>query len=95
MRATYSWIASVALCAAVAGCGGSGDEWPELTVAEPLPPAIERAARVFWHGAAPLDLAWLDEHQRPPSRFDLEAAVDLVRPVPARIRDATTAVCAP
>ena len=51
--------------------------------------------RGFWHGAAPLDLAWLDEQQRPPSRFDLEAAVDLVRPVPARIRDATTAVCAP
>ena len=202
MRATSSWIASVALCAAVAGCGGSGDERPELTVAEPLPPAIERAApqasaesettpesgsvavsaaplsarqreeirrraaatavairrwgddlarcvgpkgdgdnadatcthaaweqlvdqveiemyyllehlrampsgachkalaaendilRGFWHGAAPLDLAWLDEQQRPPSRFDLEAAVDLVRPVPARIRDATKAVCA-
>ena len=45
--------------------------------------------------AAPLDLAWLDERQRPPSRFDLETAVDLVRPVPGRIRDAVTTVCAP
>ena len=191
----------VALSAGLAGCGGSGEERPELTVAEPLPPAIETAAlqdaqsgtpetasaalapvplparqrqeirtramataaavrrwdddlarcvgpagdgdnadatcthaaweqlvdqveiemyylledlrampqgachdalvaendilRGFWHGAAPLDLAWLDEQQRPPSRFDLDAAVDLVRPVPARIRDATTGVCAP
>ena len=51
--------------------------------------------RGFWHGAAPLDLAWLDEQQRPPSRFDLETAVDLVRPVPGRIRDAVTTVCAP
>jgi len=50
--------------------------------------------RGFWHGAAPLDLAWLDEQQRPPSRFDLETAVDLVRPVPGRIRDAVTSVCA-
>jgi len=47
----------------------------------------------FWHGAAPLDLAWLDEQQRPPSRFDLETAVDLVRPVPGRIREAVTTVC--
>ena len=50
--------------------------------------------RGFWHGAAPLDLAWLDEQQRPPSRFDLETAVELVRPVPGRIRDAVTTVCA-
>ena len=50
--------------------------------------------RGFWHGAAPLNQAWLDEQQRPPSRFDLEAAVDLVRPVPGRIRDAATSVCA-
>lgn len=50
--------------------------------------------RGFWHGAAPLDLAWLDEQQRPPSRFDLETAVDLVRPVPGRIRDAVKTVCA-
>ena len=50
--------------------------------------------RGFWHGAAPLDLAWLDEQQRPPSRFDLETAVDLVRPVPGRIREAVTTPCA-
>jgi hypothetical protein len=50
--------------------------------------------RGFWHGAAPLDLAWLDGQQRPPDRFDLETAVDLVRPVPGRIRDAVTTVCA-
>ena len=201
MRWGRTWVVWVALGAA-AGCGGSGDERAELTVAEPLPPAVERAApqesakgetaetgsaamppaplparqrqeirtgaaataaavrrwdddlnrcvgpegdgdnadatcthaaweqlvdqveiemyyllvdlramphgpchealaaendilRAFWHGAAPLDLAWLDEQQRPPSRFDLEAAVDLIRPVPARIRDATTGACAP
>ena len=51
--------------------------------------------RGFWHGAAPLDLAWLDEQQRPPNRYDLEAAVDLVRPVPGRIRDAVKSVCSP
>ncbi len=51
--------------------------------------------RGFWHGAAPLDLAWLDEQQRPPSRFDLETAVDLVRPVPGRIQEAVTTVCVP
>ena len=50
--------------------------------------------RAFWHGAAPLNQAWLDEQQRPPSLFDLRAAVDLVRPVPRRIRDAATTVCA-
>jgi hypothetical protein len=50
--------------------------------------------RAFWHGAAPLNQAWLDEQQRPPSLFDLRAAVDLVRPVPERIRDAATTVCA-
>ena len=50
--------------------------------------------RGFWHVAAPLNQAWLDEQQRSPSLFDLEAAVDLVRPVPGRIRDAATSVCA-
>ena len=39
-------------------------------------------------------VVWLDEQQRPPSLFDLRAAVDLVRPVPERIRDAATTVCA-
>jgi hypothetical protein len=50
--------------------------------------------RGFWLVAAPLNQAWLDEQQRPPSLFDLRAAVDLVRPVPGRIRDAATTVCA-
>ena len=201
MRATRRWLVWVAFGVAFAGCGGSGDERPELAAAEqatpavetsvpeaapsessssvssqvrstPLPPrqrqevgkqAADTAAAVqrwdtalaacvgpsgegddsdatcthsaweqlvdqveiemyyllehlramphgschealgaendilrgFWHGAAPLDLAWLDEQQRPPSRFDLETAVDLVRPVPGRIRDAVKTVCAP
>jgi len=202
MRATRGWLVGVVFGVAVAGCGGNGDERPELAVPEqatptvetsipesapseasgssssqvlrsvPLPPrqrqevgkqaaataaavqrwdtalamcvgpsgegddadatcthaaweqlvdqveiemyyllkhlrAMPRGSRHealgaendilggFWHGAAPLDLAWLDEQQRPPSRFDLETAVDLVRHVPGRIRDAVTTVCAP
>jgi hypothetical protein len=51
--------------------------------------------RGFWNGAAPLNLAWLDENQRPPSLFDLDTAVNLLRPVPARIRETATSVCAP
>jgi hypothetical protein len=50
--------------------------------------------RAFWHGAAPLNLVWLDEQQRPPSLFDLQAAVDLLRPVPGRVRDTAATVCA-
>jgi hypothetical protein len=50
--------------------------------------------RGFWHGAAPLDLAWLDEQQRPPSRFDLDSAVAILRPVPRRIEEAVGTVCA-
>jgi hypothetical protein len=50
--------------------------------------------RAFWHGAAPLDLAWLDEQQRPPSRFDLDSAVAILRPVPRRIEEAVVTVCA-
>lgn len=50
--------------------------------------------RAFWHGAAPLNLAWLDEQQRPPSLFDLQAAVDVLRPAPGRIRDAAATSCA-
>ena len=49
--------------------------------------------RAFWHGAAPLDLAWLDEQQRPPSRFDLDSAVGILRPVPRRIDEAVGTVC--
>jgi hypothetical protein len=51
--------------------------------------------RGFWNGAAPLDLAWLDEKQRPPSLFDLDTAVNLLRSVPGRIREAATTLCAP
>ena len=50
--------------------------------------------RGFWYGAAPLDLSWLDEQQRPPSRLDIESAVDLLRPVPARIREDVATACA-
>ena len=50
--------------------------------------------RGFWHGAAPLDLAWLDEQQRPPSRFDLDSAVAILRQVPRRIEEAVGTVCA-
>lgn len=201
MRATRRWLVWVAVGVALAGCGGSGDERPELAAAEQATPTVETAVpeaapsaapswvssqvrsvplptrqrqevgkraadtaaavqrwdaalaacvgpsgegddsgatcthaaweqlvdqveiemyyllahlramprgscyealsaendilRAFWHGAAPLDLAWLDEQQRPPSRFDLETTVELVRPVPRRIRDAVTTVCAP
>jgi hypothetical protein len=49
--------------------------------------------RAFWHGAAPLDLAWLDEQQRPPGRFDLDSAVAILRPVPRRIEEAVGTVC--
>ena len=200
MRATRRWLVSVAFAVAATGCGGSGDDRPELAAAEQATPTVETSVpeaapsgasssvssktrsvplaprqrqevgkqvaataaavrrwdamfaacvgpsgdgddadatcthaaweqlvdqveiemyyllehlrgmprgachaalkaendilRGFWHGAAPLDLAWLDEQQRPPSRFDLEAAVDLVRPVPRRIRDAAATVCA-
>ena len=51
--------------------------------------------RGFYNGAAPLDLAWLDERQRPPSLFDLESGVGITRPVPARMRLAVTTACAP
>jgi hypothetical protein len=44
-------------------------------------------------GATPTNVVWLDEQQRPPSRFDLEAIVDLVRPVPARMRGAAETTC--
>lgn len=47
----------------------------------------------FLAGATPTNVVWLDEQQRPPSRFDLEAIVDLVRPVPTRMRDAAETTC--
>ncbi len=42
------------------------------------------AVHGFLAGATPLEVVWLDEHQQPPSTFDLESIVDLARPVPAR-----------
>ncbi len=51
------------------------------------------ALRGFWQGAAPLDLEWLDQQQRPPVLYDLDSAVALIRPVPSRIRDAVTTAC--
>ena len=47
----------------------------------------------FLAGATPTNVVWLDEQQRPPSRFDLEAIVDLVRPVPTRMRTAAEKTC--
>ena len=49
----------------------------------------------FVSGATPTNVVWLDEHQQPPSRFDLETIVDLVRPVPERLRAAAATTCAP
>jgi hypothetical protein len=51
------------------------------------------AVHGFLAGATPTNVVWLDEQQQPPSRFDLEAIVDLVRPVPARMRDAAETTC--
>jgi hypothetical protein len=47
----------------------------------------------FLSGATPTKVVWLDEQQRPPSLFDLESIVDLVRPVPAHIRRAAATAC--
>lgn len=56
--------------------------------------AVVDAVHGFLSGATPTNVVWLDEQQRPPSRFDLESIVDIVRPVPARIRDAVVVACA-
>jgi hypothetical protein len=47
----------------------------------------------FLSGAVPLKVVWLDDQQRPPAVFDLEAIVDLARPVAGRMRDAAVTVC--
>ena len=47
----------------------------------------------FLSGATPLKVVWLDEHQRPPMLFDLEAIVDVARPAGARMRDALASTC--
>lgn len=51
------------------------------------------AVHGFLAGATPTNVVWLDERQRPPSLFDLETIVDLVRPVPARMREAAARAC--
>ena len=90
-RGSSSWIRSRSRCTT---SSSTCERCPHGSCHEALG-AENDILRGFWHGAAPLDLVWLDEQQRPPSRFDLETAVDLVRPVPGRIRDAVTTVCAP
>jgi hypothetical protein len=47
----------------------------------------------FLSGAVPLKVVWLDEQQRPPALFDLEAIVDVARPVAGRMRDAAATTC--
>ena len=54
---------------------------PEVRVTMRSPPPND-LLRAFWHGAAPLNLAWLDEQQRPPSLFILCRG----RPPSARFR---------
>lgn len=55
--------------------------------------SVVDAVHGFLAGATPLEVVWLDEHQQPPSTFDLESIVDLARPVPARLRDAAATTC--
>jgi hypothetical protein len=45
------------------------------------------AAHGFLSGATPLSVVWLDDQQRPPSVYDLEAIVDVARPLPARLHE--------
>ena len=59
---------------------------------EALSSAVD-AIHGFLSGATPTNVVWLDEQQRPPSRFDLEAIVDLARPAPVRLRGAVAAAC--
>ena len=47
----------------------------------------------FLSGAVPLKVVWLDDQQRPPAVFDLEAIVDVARPVAGRMRDAAATAC--
>jgi len=44
------------------------------------------AVHGFLAGATPLNVVWLDEQQQPPSVYDLESIVDVVRPLAARLR---------
>ena len=51
------------------------------------------AVHGFLSGATPLKVVWLDDQQRPPSLFDLEAIVDVARPAPVRMREAVATTC--
>ncbi len=53
------------------------------------------AVHGFISGAAPIDTAWLDDQQQPPSRYDLESVVELGRQVPDRMQHAVASACAP
>lgn len=72
-----------------------------LRILRPLPagPCHESLSVVldgvhaYLSGAMPTKVVWLDERQQPPSLFDLEAVVDLVRPAPARLREAAATTC--
>ncbi|HEX4747247.1 MAG TPA: hypothetical protein VFU99_10235 [Gaiellaceae bacterium] len=59
---------------------------------EALSSAVD-AVHGFLSGATPSNVVWLDEQQRPPSRFDLDAIADLARPAPGRLRDAASTAC--
>jgi hypothetical protein len=59
---------------------------------EALGTAVD-AVHGFLAGGTPTNVVWLDEQQRPPSRFDLDTLVDLVRPVPVRLREALVNAC--
>lgn len=54
---------------------------------------LEGVVHGYLSGATPTKVVWLDERQQPPSLFDLEAVVDLVRPAPARLREAAATTC--
>ena len=55
--------------------------------------AVVDSVHGFLAGATPTKVVWLDEQQQPPSLYDLESIVDLVRPVAARLRRATMTAC--
>jgi len=57
-----------------------------------LTPALD-GVHGFLSGATPLEVVWLDDQQRPPSLFDLQAIVDVARPAPARMRAAIATSC--
>jgi hypothetical protein len=57
-----------------------------------LKPALD-GVHGFLSGATPIEVVWLDDQQRPPSLFDLEAIVDVARPAAAHMREAIATTC--